>query len=93
MTITQLTLDGREVPYDQVVHPLSLSDLLAWAVVLDHGGASPSQVGTELVGPDLPLPVRYRAGLSALRRLARRGLVRHRKRAWWVPNTSEEDTW
>lgn len=92
----QLTTDGCEVPHALVVaiecRPLSGSQRAILAVIAEQGWISPKQAGRLTHQQSLDRRERYESsdGTDALKRLARRGLVRHRRRGVWVA-TSRPD--
>lgn len=103
---TQLALDGTEVPYPmRPPTPLSERQRQILAFIRLHGVVRPVEIGMLMhQGRERPCVVlldfrRMRVGccrhassdgVDALRRLERRGLVRHIARGQWVPERHEE---
>jgi hypothetical protein len=92
---TQLTLDGREVPHDAVVRehhtaPLTIGQRVILARIDDEGGIRPRDAGDLLTGFRTAYP--SQVGEAALRRLIRRGLVRHYRRGWYVRRDFDANT-
>lgn len=87
----QLTIDGREVPYEAAAAErnmpmLTISQRMILERIDSQGGIRPLDAGDIAHGMYRATRSRYASsdGVSALRRLARRGLVKHRRRGWWV---------
>jgi hypothetical protein len=89
----QLTLDGREVERPVLPRPLTDRQREVMRYVRARGAVRPIEVGRimHMARDSAPKPSYFASdGSDALRRLAKRGLVRRVRRGRWEATSNEE---